>query len=101
MWIHIRTQDRTGWYKVNDKRVILSQTTSSIHIADIAAGQLWITTKYKMKKNDPGQRRAEATTINKYPGIISNKMLIRRTLHEMSVYTHRVDNMAEGLAGMT
>ena len=45
--------------------------------------------------NDPGQRRAGATTIKKYPGI-SNKMLIRRTLHEMSVYTHRVDNMAEG-----
>ena len=45
--------------------------------------------------------RAGATTIKKYPGIISNKMLIRRTLHEMSVYTHRVDNMAEGSAGMT
>ena len=28
-------------------------------------------------------------------------MLIRRTLHEMSVYTHRVDNMAEGSPGVT
>ena len=52
-------------------------------------------------KNDPGQLRAGATTIKKYPGIISNKMLIRRTLHEMSVYSHRVDNMAGGSAGMT
>ena len=52
-------------------------------------------------KNDPGQRRAGATTIEKYPVIISDKMLVRRTLHEMSVYTHRVDNMAEGSAGMT
>jgi len=51
-------------------------------------------------KNDPGQQRAGAT-IKKHPGIISNKMLIGRTLHEMSVYTHRVDNMAEGSAGMT
>ena len=55
----------------------------------------------KTLKNDPGQRRAGATTIEKYPAFISNKMLIRRTLHEMSVYTHRVDNMAEGSAGMT
>ena len=38
----------------------------------------------KMLKYDPGQRRARATTINKYPGFISIKMLIRRTLHEMS-----------------
>ena len=45
--------------------------------------------------------RAGATTIKKYPGIISNKMLIRRTLHEMSVYAHCVDNMAEGSVGMT
>ena len=37
----------------------------------------------------------------KSPGILSNKMLIRRTLNEMSEYTHRVDNMAEGSAGMT
>ena len=28
-------------------------------------------------------------------------MLIRRTLHEMSVYTRRVDNMAEGSTGVT
>ena len=53
------------------------------------------------KKIDPRQRRAGATTIEKFPGIISNKMLIRRTLHEMSVYSHRVDNMAGGSAGMT
>ena len=68
-----------------------------------AAGQLWIKTKYLLEfyKNDPGQRRAGATTIKKYPGIISNKMLIGRTLHELSVYTHRVVNMAEGSAGMT
>ena len=52
-------------------------------------------------KNGTGQRRAGATTIKKYPGIISNKSLIRRTLHEMSEYTHRVDNMAEGSAGRT
>ena len=52
-------------------------------------------------KNDPGQRRAGATTTKKYPEIISNKMLIRRTLHEMSACSHRVDNMAEGSAGMT
>ena len=45
--------------------------------------------------------RAGATTITKYPGFISTKMLIIRTLHEMSVYIHRVDNMAEGSAGMT
>ena len=89
---------RATYCKANDKRVILAQTTCSIHIADIAAGQLWITAKYE---NDPGQRRAGATTTDKYPGFISNRMLIRRTLHEMSVYTHRVDNMAEGSAGMT
>ena len=53
------------------------------------------------KKIDPRQRRAGATTIEKFPGIISNKMLIRRTLHELSASTHRVDNMAEGSAGMT
>ena len=52
-------------------------------------------------KNDPGQRRAGATTIKKYPGSISNKTLIRRTLHEMSVHTYCVDNMAEGSVGMT
>ena len=45
--------------------------------------------------------RAGATKIKTYPGIISNKLLMRRTLHEMSVCTHRVDNMAEGSAGMT
>ena len=78
----------------------------SIHIADSAAGQLWITTKdllehRKKKKDDPGKRRAGATTIKKYLGIISNKMLIRRTLYEMSVFSHRVDNMAEGSAGIT
>ena len=39
--------------------------------------------------------------MRKDPGFISNKMQIRRTLHEMSVYTHRVDNMAEGSAGVT
>ena len=69
-----------------------------------AAGQLWIKTKYfysSFYKNDPGQQRAGATTIKKYPVIVSNKMLIGRTLHELSVYTHRVDNMAEGSAGMT
>ena len=43
----------------------------------------------------------EATTIKKYPGIISSKMLTRRTLHEMSVYTHRVDNVAECSTGVT
>ena len=68
-------------------------------MADIAAGQLWITAN--ILKNAPGQKRAGATTIKKYPVIISNKILIRRTLHEMSVYTHRVDNIAEGSAGMT
>ena len=52
-------------------------------------------------KNDSGQQGVGATAIKIYPGIIGNKMLIRRTLHEMSVYTHRVDNMAEGSAGMT
>ena len=98
MCTHIRTQDLTEKYEANGRRVILSQTTCSIHIADIAAGQLWITAKYI---NDPGQRCAGATTIKKYPVIIGNKMLIRRTLHEMSVYTHRVDNMAEGSGGMT
>ena len=68
-----------------------------------AAGQLRIKTKYysSFYKNDSRQQRAGATTIKKYPGIISNKMLIGRTLHELSVYTHRVDNMAEGSAGMT
>jgi len=43
----------------------------------------------------------EQRQIKNYPGIISNKMLIGRTLHDMSVYTHRVDNMAGGSAGMT
>ena len=69
-----------------------------------AAGQLRIKTKYLLEffyKNDPGQQRAGATTTKKYPGIISSKMLIGRTLHELSVYTHRADNMAEGSAGMT
>ena len=39
----------------------------------------------------------------KYPGFKTNKMLIRRTLqlHEMSVYTHGVNNMAEGSTGVT
>ena len=60
-----------------------------------------IFTRVHRNNNDPGQRRAGATTIKKYPGIISNKMLIRRALHEMSVFTHRVDNMTEGSAGMT
>ena len=55
----------------------------------------------KILKSDPGQRRAGATTVNKYPGFNSNKMLIRRTLHEMSVYTHRVDNVAECSTGVT
>ena len=70
-----------------------------IHVVDIAAGQLWITTKYR--KNDPGQGCARATTINTYSGYISENMLIRRTLHETSVYTHRVDNIAEGSTGGT
>ena len=40
--------------------------------------------------------------MKKYPGFNSKKMLIRRTLHEMSVYTHRVDFiMAEGSTGVT
>ena len=44
----------------------------------------------------------EQRQIKNYPGIISNKMLIGRTLHDMSVCTrHRVDNMAGGSAGMT
>ena len=42
----------------------------------------------------------EQRQIKNYPGIISNKMLIGRTLHDMSVCTHRVDNMAGGSAGM-
>ena len=68
-----------------------------------AAGQLRIKTKYLLEffyKNDPGQQRAGATTTKKYPGIISSKMLIGRTLHELSVYTHRADNMVEGSEGM-
>ena len=40
---------RATYCKANDKRVILAQTTCSIHIADIAAGQLWITAKYKKR----------------------------------------------------
>ena len=63
------------------------------------AGQRWITAN--ILKNSPGQRRAGATIMRKDPGFIGNKMQIRRTLHEMSVYTHRVDNMAEGSAGVT
>ena len=48
-----------------------------------AARQLWIKTKIFTRvfiKNDPGQQRAGATTIKKYRGIISNKMLIGLTL---------------------
>ena len=81
--------------------VILSQTTCSKHIAlRLASCGLRQNIYSSIYKNDPGQRRAGATTVKKYPGIISNKVLIRRTLHEMSVYTHCVDNMAEGSVGM-
>ena len=61
----------------------------------------WPAMDYGKIKNDPGQPRAGETTMKKYPGFIINKMLIRRTLHETSVYTHRVENMAEGPAGVT
>ena len=54
-----------------------------------------------LKKNDPGKPRAGATTIIRYLGFISNKMLIRRPLHEPVAYIHRVDNMAEGSTGVT
>ena len=47
MCTHIRTQDLTEKYEANDRRVVLSQTTCSIYIADIAAGQLWIKAKYE------------------------------------------------------
>ena len=82
--------------------VILSQTICSKHIALRLASRGLRQNIYScFYKNDPGQQRAGATTIKKHPWIISNKMLIGRTLHDMSVCTHRVDNMAGGLAGMT
>ena len=46
-------QDQTGKWKAKDKRLICSQMTYSIHIADIAADQPWITSK--IETNDNGQ----------------------------------------------
>ena len=39
--------------------------------------------------------------LNKYPGFVRKKMLIKRTLQNTNVYTHRVDNMADVSIGVT
>ena len=90
--------------KSNDVRVIRSRTTCSIHTAGIAAGQLCITTE--IETNDAGQwrvREQRRHLVRNIQGllIIASQDAIKRTLHELSVCTHGVNNMAEGSAGVT